>query len=118
MVAIRYNPDIKRFYERLLQTGKHKKVALTACIRKIVTALNAMLRDNKPWQSSCLLGDITPPVFRGVQQLAEFFRRSLVLVGDRAFHACKSKRSFSRGLLPLVGHGVVDPDQFRGGQAS
>ena len=52
MVAIRYNPAIKRFYERLLQTGKHKKVALTACIRKIVTALNAMLRDNKPWQSS------------------------------------------------------------------
>jgi transposase len=52
MVAIRYNPDIKRFYERLLQTGKHKKVALTACIRKIVTALNAMLRDNKPWHSS------------------------------------------------------------------
>jgi hypothetical protein len=47
-----HNPDIKRFYERLLQTGKYKKVALTACIRKIVTALNAMLRDNKPWQSS------------------------------------------------------------------
>jgi transposase len=52
MVATRYNPDIKRFYERLLQAGKHKKVALTACIRKIVTALNAMLRDNNPWQSS------------------------------------------------------------------
>lgn len=52
MVATRYNPDIKRFYERLLQAGKHKKVALTACIRKIVTALNAMLRDNKPWQPS------------------------------------------------------------------
>ena len=52
MVATRYNPDIKRFYERLLQAGKHKKVALTACIRKIVTALNAMLRDNQPWQSS------------------------------------------------------------------
>lgn len=52
MVAIRYNPQIKTFYQRLVQTGKHKKVALTACIRKIVTALNAMLRDNKPWQSS------------------------------------------------------------------
>jgi len=52
MVAIRYNPEIKRFYERLVQAGKHKKVALTACIRKIVTALNAMLRDNQPWQSS------------------------------------------------------------------
>jgi hypothetical protein len=46
MVAIRYNSDTKRFYERLLQTAKHKKVALTACIRKIVTALNAMLRDS------------------------------------------------------------------------
>jgi transposase len=52
MVATRYNPDIKRFYERLLEAGKHKKVALTACIRKILPALNAMLRDNKPWQPS------------------------------------------------------------------
>ena len=52
MVAIRFNPDIKRFYERLVNAGKHKKLALTACIRKIVTALNAMLRDNKPWQTS------------------------------------------------------------------
>jgi transposase len=42
MVATRYNPDIQRFYERLLQAGKHKKVALTACIRKIVTALVAL----------------------------------------------------------------------------
>lgn len=52
MVATRFNPDIKRFYERLLGAGKHKKVALTACIRKIVTALNAMIRDNSPWQSA------------------------------------------------------------------
>jgi len=52
MVATRFNPDIKRFYERLLSTGKHKKVALIACIRKIVTALNAMLRDNVPWRSA------------------------------------------------------------------
>jgi len=52
MVATRFNPDIKRFYERLLTAGKHKKVALTACIRKIVTTLNAMLRDNLPWRSA------------------------------------------------------------------
>ena len=52
MVATRYNLDIKRFYERLLEAGKHKRVALTACNRKKVTALNAMLRDNKPSQSS------------------------------------------------------------------
>ena len=50
MVAIRFNPDIKRFYERLLSAGKHKKVALTACIRKIVAVLNAMIRDNAPSQ--------------------------------------------------------------------
>ena len=56
MVASRFNPDIKRFYERLLTAGKHKKVALTACIRKIVTALNAMLRDNSPWQPAMTLG--------------------------------------------------------------
>lgn len=47
--AIRFNPDIEKFYERLLANGKHKKVALTACIRKIVTALNAMLRDDVNW---------------------------------------------------------------------
>ena len=52
MSAVRFNPDINRFYERLLKSGKHRKVALTACIRKIVTALNAMLRDNVCWQSN------------------------------------------------------------------
>jgi len=52
MVAIRFNADIKRFYERLLAAGKHKKLALTACIRKIVTTLNAMIRDNTPWQTT------------------------------------------------------------------
>jgi transposase len=50
MSAVRFNPDIKRFYDRLVKSGKHRKVALTACIRKIVTALNAMLRDNVKWQ--------------------------------------------------------------------
>jgi len=52
MSAVRFNPDIKRFYERLLGLGKHKKIALIACIRKIVIALNAMLRDNVPWRSA------------------------------------------------------------------
>jgi transposase len=52
MVATRFNPDIKRFYQRLLTAGKHKKVALTACIRKILIALNAMLRDNVTWRSA------------------------------------------------------------------
>jgi transposase len=49
--ASRYNPIIKSFYEHLLQKGKLKKVALVACMRKLLTILNAMLRDLKPWQS-------------------------------------------------------------------
>jgi transposase len=52
MSAVRFNPHIKRFYDHLVRSGKHRKLALTARIRKIVTALNAMLRDNLKWQSA------------------------------------------------------------------
>ena len=48
--ATRYNPKIKEFYERLLANGKEKKVALTACMRKLLVFLNAIARDQKPWQ--------------------------------------------------------------------
>lgn len=48
--AMRFNPEIKRLYERLVASGKHRKVALTACIRKMVAMLNAMVRDNVRWQ--------------------------------------------------------------------
>ncbi len=54
MSAVHFNPDIKRFYERRVQSGKHKKVALTACIKKIVIALNAMLRDDVSLQSAII----------------------------------------------------------------
>jgi transposase len=49
--ASRYNPVIKAFYQRLLTAGKAKKVALTACIRKLLTILNAMLKHGTPWRS-------------------------------------------------------------------
>ena len=49
--AVRFNPEIKIFYERLVGSGKHKKVALTACVRKMVTALNGMVRDGQHWQA-------------------------------------------------------------------
>jgi transposase len=48
--AIRYNPVIQCFYQRLRPAGKSPKVALTACMRKMLTILNAMLRENRPWQ--------------------------------------------------------------------
>lgn len=48
--AIRCNPVLRAFYQHLLAAGKPKMVALIAVARKILTILNAMLRDNKPWQ--------------------------------------------------------------------
>ena len=49
LVATRYNPTIQAFYTRLLAAGKPKKVALTACMRKLIIILNAILRDQQPW---------------------------------------------------------------------
>lgn len=49
MSAVRFNPPIKAFYDRLLQAGKPKKVAIVACMRKLLTILNAMLRDQASW---------------------------------------------------------------------
>jgi transposase len=51
LVAIRHNPVIREFYQRLLANGKLKKVALVACMRKLLVILNAMIRDNKTWQA-------------------------------------------------------------------
>jgi transposase len=51
LVAIRHNPVIQKFYERLLANGKLKKVALVACMRKLLVILNAMMRDNRSWQA-------------------------------------------------------------------
>lgn len=50
LVATHHNPVIKAFYERLRAAGKAKKVALTACMHKLLTIMNAMVRDLKPWQ--------------------------------------------------------------------
>jgi transposase len=50
LVATGCNPVIGAFYQHLLAAGKSKKVALTACMRKLITILNAMLRDNRAWQ--------------------------------------------------------------------
>ena len=50
IVAARFNPVIRAFYQRLCATGKAKKVALTACMRKLLTILNAMLKHRTPWR--------------------------------------------------------------------
>ena len=49
LVASRHNPVLRAFYHRLLQRGKPKKVALTACMRKLLSILNAIIRHRTPW---------------------------------------------------------------------
>jgi transposase len=50
MVAKKHNPVLKAFFDRLIAAGKPKMVALIAVARKLLTILNAILRDNRPWQ--------------------------------------------------------------------
>ena len=52
LTATRFNPVIKECYQRLVKAGKKKKVALVACMRKLLTILNAILRDRKHWNSA------------------------------------------------------------------
>lgn len=52
LVATRHNDTIRPFYQRLLSNGKKNKQALTACMRKLLVALNAVLRDRQPWRQS------------------------------------------------------------------
>ena len=49
--AKKYNPAIKEFYDRLILKGKIKKVAMVACMRKLLTIMNSMVRNNEPWHT-------------------------------------------------------------------
>lgn len=51
LVALRYNPDLKAFYQRLTTAGKPKKVAVTAVMRKLLVTANALIRDQRAWTS-------------------------------------------------------------------
>jgi transposase len=52
LVAARHNPVIRAFYQRLRKAGKAAKVALTACMHKLLTILNAMVKNRTPWRGS------------------------------------------------------------------
>ena len=52
LCATRHNPAIRKFYGCLVASGKPKKVALTACMRKLLTILAAVLRNRTPWRST------------------------------------------------------------------
>ena len=50
LVAVRFNPVLKEFYTRLVEVGKPKKVAITACMRKLLTIINAMVKQRAHWK--------------------------------------------------------------------
>ena len=50
--AIQYNPQIKAFYDRLIMKGKVRKVAVIACMRKLLTILNTMLKIKAQWDAN------------------------------------------------------------------
>jgi transposase len=52
LTAIRWNPVLKAHYQRLIERGRPKKVALVACMRRLLGILNAILRDQTPWQTA------------------------------------------------------------------
>jgi transposase len=52
LVGKQHNPILKAFFDRLIAAGKPKMVALIAVARKLLTILNAILRDNRPWQTA------------------------------------------------------------------
>jgi len=52
LAATRFNPLIRTFYQRLLAAGKPKKVALVACMRKLLTILNAIVKSGSPWNEN------------------------------------------------------------------
>ncbi len=52
LVATRHNPVIRDHYQKLVEAGKRKKLALVACMRKLLTILNAMLRNGEPWRQT------------------------------------------------------------------
>ena len=54
IAACRFNPATRTFYQQLLQAGKRKKVALTVCMRKLLTILNAVLKHQHPWRFDTL----------------------------------------------------------------
>ena len=69
LVASRFNPVIRDFYQRLLADGKPKKLALTACMRKLLVILNSMLKHGSPWR------DLSPQVAgRAFPKLAHYGR--------------------------------------------
>ena len=93
LVATRYTPRIKAFYERLRAAGKGKNVALTACMHKFWTILNAMLTQRTPWPSQEVHGE---KIYKGALDNQDSCSAALRLPG--AAHRQRSAFALSGGM--------------------
>jgi transposase len=61
LVAVRLNPSLREFHQRLRRAGKSPKMALTACMRKLIIILNAMLKNELPcvWNITPIVGAVS-----------------------------------------------------------
>ena len=107
LVAARRNPVVKEFYERLLAAGKPKKVALVACMRKLLSILNAVLKHRTPWRSPAYLSPLTSKTVASTSSCP--YSQTALNEGfsaARAAHArlasCSSRASLEQGGTPLM----------------
>jgi hypothetical protein len=84
--GIRYNPVIKAQYDQLVKRGKEKKVAITACMRKMLTILNAMMRDQQPFRLATPSRNSSALPFKGGFDLD--FQHSCCTRCSAAYKAC------------------------------
>ena len=101
VAGVRSNPVIKTFYAELRKRGKHPKPALTACMRKLLVILNAILRNNQPWHFS------TPDALSLLTSQLLFYRHATRLLLGR--HHWHDLGICERRLEQLFG-----PPRFRG----
>lgn len=60
LVAIRHNPPLRTYYQHLIAKGKLTKVSIVACMRKLLTCINAMVRNNEPWDDELVTAFFQP----------------------------------------------------------
>jgi len=98
LTAAASNPAIKAFYQRLLAAGKLPKVALVACMRKLLTSLNAMVRSNKPWKQ-LPSRRLTSKTVYSCPPAPAFGRRLLLYFAPQGSPASRSWRRVARRRL-------------------
>ncbi len=107
-VATRWNPVIRGFYNRLRAAGKAKKVALVACMRKLLTILNAMVKHETPWREEPSAGAATSsagPYRSDTSSIVVPRAHTCVIVSSR--HAENPKSPLTSKTVALPGYPLL-----------